>query len=130
MKLILALLLALIILPLLAQKPDVFEQHVGGVPAMDFSEIHLWWIINKRFAMNKGLKYDQANSPRLVKQNTVRFFRPLQPDSCTSSSNDQQKVEAIGDTLRALDVKIVDVKATSYEGFYDKLFGFEGILLK
>ncbi len=39
MKLSIAILIALMIIPLLAQGPDVFEQHVGGVPAMDSIEI-------------------------------------------------------------------------------------------
>jgi len=100
----------------------------------DFSENHLWWLINFRANLKRTIspKYD------IDINNRIRFFYPkingsdqlnLQElnniDKILKKKNDFMKLKAISDLLKAFDVEPKEIPCESYKDFYDKLISRE-----
>lgn len=96
----------------------------------DFSENHLWWLINYR-----AIKIRDAKSKKEVEiNNKIRFFYPLingldqisfdelnNLNKLIEKKNNIQKSKAIAEVLKAFEVEPRPIQAESYMDFYDKL---------
>ncbi len=100
----------------------------------DFSENHLWWLINFRANLKRTIKpkYD------IIINNRIRFYYPkingsdqfnLQEldniDKILKKKNNFMKLKAISELLKAFDVEPKEIQCESYEDFYDKLISQE-----
>lgn len=111
---------------------DIFFTHNVDIvgQGFDFSENHLWWLINYRAnAMrNTKPKYDVKIN------NKIRFFYPringadqINMDELNNlnklieKKNSVQKTKAIAEVLQAFKVEPRPIQADSYEDFYEKL---------
>lgn len=111
---------------------DIFFTHNIDIvgQGFDFSENHLWWLINYRAnAMrNTKPKYEVRIN------NKIRFFYPringadqISMDELNNlnklieKKNGVQKSKAIAEVLKAFKVEPRPIQADSYEDFYDKL---------
>lgn len=94
---------------------------------LDFSENHIWWIINQRAIAIRNHEHEE-----LKVNNTIRFFFPkmeasIDPtesgffEKAVKKLNGTNKLKAIAELLWAFGVEIVEVDCESYEEFYDKL---------
>jgi hypothetical protein len=111
---------------------DIFFTHNVDIvgQGFDFSENHLWWLINFRAnAMrNTKPKYEVKIN------NKIRFFYPringadqINIDELNNlnklieKKNSVQKSKAIAEVLKAFKVEPRPIQADSYEDFYEKL---------
>lgn len=97
---------------------------------LDFSENHLWWLLNQRASIKKSRTFRKE---ALVK-NEIRFFYPEIPQSMPASTqakdletyiyqfNSLQKAKAISEMLEAFDVKAIGIACNSYTQFYDRFY--------
>jgi hypothetical protein len=92
---------------------------------LDFSENHLWWLINYRANSMRGEK--QKHGVKI--NNKIRFYHPyIKNDMKSESSNgldidrkiDALKSKAVADLLKAFCVESINIECESYEDFYDK----------
>lgn len=94
---------------------------------LDFSENHLWWLLNQRASIKKSRTFKKEN----LIQNEVRFFYPRlnrssEPipteesglEDYINTYNNIQKAKAISEVLEAFDVKAVGISCSTYKGFY------------
>jgi hypothetical protein len=94
--------------------------------AFDFSENHLWWLLNFRANLIKGAM--SRNGVEI--NNTIRYFYPEIPNNKNHIENDLtkvlkeinslQKTKAIGEVLKAFNVVLVPIDCDSFKQFYDK----------
>jgi len=111
---------------------DIFFTHNLDIvgQGLDFSENHLWWLINHR-----------ANTMRQTKpkhdveiNNTIRFFYPQIDgknlvdinefndfDKIIRRKNDFNKSKAIAEVLKAFEVIPQPVRCETYQDFYDQV---------
>ncbi|MGC4040338.1 MAG: SIR2 family protein [Flavobacterium sp.] len=92
---------------------------------LDFSENHLWWLINYRAAIKNETEYIT---------NKIRFYYPLVAnrnsidsteidalDTILAKRNANYKSKAVAEVLEAFDVKTIGITCLSYIDFYNQL---------
>lgn len=110
---------------------DIFFTHNLDIvgQSFDFSENHLWWLINFRANAMRSTK-----SKHKVKiNNRIRFFYPkingaeqinideLNINKLIEKKNNLQKSKAISEVLKAFSVEPKPIECESYVDFYNKL---------
>lgn len=110
---------------------DIFFTHnidILGL-GLDFTENHLWWLINYRSNMirkeipvqginvNNNINYYY---PRISKDSILNVMNLNNLDEVLNVKMKIQKTIAIADLLNAFNVNTIEIEATSYEDFYDK----------
>lgn len=114
---------------------DIFFTHNLDIigQGFDFSENHLWWLINFRANSIRN-----TNSKYKVKiNNQIRYFYPIINHEDTEYTNqcynlnlfvkdkvDFQRSKAIADILKAFKVETIPIQSNSYKDFYDKFIKF------
>ena len=113
---------------------DIFFTHNLDIVGLgfDFSENHLWWLINYRANLIK--KQNLRHNVEI--NNTIRFFHPsIYPgqgesprlydktglDQFIKKKNGVLKSKAIAEVLNAFEVKSVPIECESYDDFYRRL---------
>jgi hypothetical protein len=111
---------------------DIFFTHNLDIvgQGFDYSENHLWWLIN--FRANAMRNFKQKNKVKI--NNKIRFFYPhisdinhintvelSDFDARVAKKNSIQKSKAIAEVLKAFKVEPVPIQANSYEDFYNRL---------
>ncbi|MDR8394672.1 hypothetical protein NC796_26270, partial [Aliifodinibius sp. S!AR15-10] len=95
---------------------------------LDFSENHLWWLINHR--ANKIRKLNSNEDTKI--NNKIEFYYPRlngenkkdESDSLEElikRKNKIQKSKAIAEVLNAFEVEPMEIRCNSYQDFYKKL---------
>nr|WP_288934799.1 hypothetical protein [uncultured Allomuricauda sp.] len=113
---------------------DMFFTHDLDIvgQGFDFSENHLWWLINYRANAIRSLE----SKHKVNINNTIRFYYP-QIDGANqidinqlgnfneliNKKNNVWKSKAIAEVLKAFNVLPKPIQATSYKDFYDKFIG-------
>ena len=110
---------------------DIFFTHNVDVvgQGFDFSENHLWWLINYRANAIRNRK----TKDEIDINNKIRFFYPLisganqidideisNLDKLIEKKNSVQKSKAIAEVLKAFNVEPMPIQADSYVDFYEK----------
>ncbi|MCH8535820.1 MAG: SIR2 family protein [Flavobacteriaceae bacterium] len=111
---------------------DIFFTHnidIIGL-GLDFSENHLWWLINYRA---NEIRKENSNS-KVKFNNRIRFFYPKingayqidinhfsDLDELIIKKNSIQKAKAIAEVLKAFKVHPKPIECDSYKDFYNKL---------
>lgn len=96
--------------------------------ALDFSEDHLWYLINHRANLNRGITEKQETRIN----NRIRFFYPLINgseildikshdvlDEIIKKKNQIAQSKAIAEVLAAFQVEATEIRCNSYEDFYN-----------
>jgi len=113
---------------------DIFFTHNLDIvgQGFDFSENHLWWLINHRASLirNEGTRGGRG----LNVNNRIRFFYPVIKELDKISISDPKafemiiekknrlaKSKAISELLKAFHVTTVPIECDSFRDFYDKL---------
>jgi hypothetical protein len=98
---------------------------------MDFSENHLWWLINQRAILSRRKvsknQFDISNTitfllPEITKANTVKTKEIIDETSFNKWFGKRAgvlKQKAITDILPAFNVEVVSIQAPDYTDFYD-----------
>lgn len=105
-----------------------FTHHIDIIGfGLDFSENHLWWLINERAA------YFRNNSRGELKvNNKITYYYPEMEESISPTDpeffnkararlNANEKAKAIAELLVAFHVESKPIPCSSYEEFYDTL---------
>lgn len=96
----------------------------------DFSENHLWWLINYRaqFIRNGKTPYDiNINNniryfyPEIRNGNTFNLSQNLNLDELSTKIASIKKSKGIGQILSAFNVELVSIECDWYDEFYEKL---------
>lgn len=107
---------------------DIFFTHNLDIigQGLDFSENHLWWIINQRAML---IRKDNEKHDVLI-DNKIRYFYPIIENNIVINDNNieeiikmknaNKKSKAVAELLKAFQVEIVPIECGSYEGFYDE----------
>lgn len=110
---------------------DIFFTHDIDIVGLgfDFSENHLWWLINYR-----ANEIQKVNSKRNIQfNNRINFYYPQLNDSYKNDykeksideiirkKNNIQKSKAIAEILDAFEVKPIPIGCNSFRDFYSKL---------
>jgi hypothetical protein len=115
---------------------DIFFTHNLDIigQALDFSENHLWWLLNLRAKLIKTnhLAGESGRSEVYV-NNSIRFFYPvLNNDEIININeinnlnrildklNSAKKAKAIAEVLKAFRVEPVPIECDTYQEFYSK----------
>jgi len=95
---------------------------------LDFSEMHIWWILNRRFSLKKdsdifSKKQDEKASFSPI--NTITYYYPMlstksREDKCSIPLT-PDKQQAIVNMLDVLGVITKKVRCKSYEDFYTQV---------
>jgi hypothetical protein len=101
--------------------------------SFDFSEMHLWWILNRRFSLKKNsdiFSRQADKEPYFIPQNTITYHYPqfIKRDSVNENCDGNmqtEKNEAILSMLSSLGVTLSPIKCNSYKQFYDKVLKSE-----
>jgi hypothetical protein len=111
---------------------DIFFTHNLDIvgQSFDFSENHLWWLINHRASLIR----DFNGRDSIKVNNIIRFYYPKidslnkfdledlkNMDKIIRKKNDVDKSKAISELLRAFMVEPVAIRCKSFTDFYDKL---------
>ena len=101
---------------------------------LDFSELHLWWILNRRFALQRDGKvrdvFHSANrhlskSNKTTITNCIRYYYPRLADRICHYKCplliESVKLNSIISMLNVMGVETVPVDCNSYEQFYEKV---------
>jgi len=101
---------------------------------LDFSELHLWWILNRRFALQRDGKVRDVfrNTDRHLPEpenttisNTIRYFYPrLANRICHYKCPlliESVKLNSVLSMLNIMGVETVPIDCDSYEQFYEKV---------
>ena len=111
---------------------DIFFTHNLDIvgQGFDFSENHLWWLIN--FRANAIRKINVKHELKI--NNRIRFFYPRingaeqininelnSLDKLIEKKNSVQKSKAIAEVLKAFKVEPKPIQCDSYTDFYEKL---------
>ncbi len=97
---------------------------------LDFSEMHLWWILNRRFSLIKDSDIFNEESDKKASfnpTNTITYYYPklsknCLEEKCSDALNDV-KQKAILNMLEVLGVITKAVKCRSYEDYYTHVLG-------
>ncbi|MEK0338303.1 MAG: hypothetical protein QQN41_12800 [Nitrosopumilus sp.] len=115
---------------------DLFFTHNLDIvgQGFDFSENHLWWLIN--FRANAMRKINAKHEVDI--NNRIRFFYPRingaeqinikgtnNLDKLIEKKNNVQKSKAIAEVLKAFKVEPKPIQCDSYTDFYEKLTSTE-----
>ena len=107
---------------------DIFFTHNLDIigQGLDFSENHLWWIINQRAMLIR--KFNKKHD--VLIDNKIRYFYPIivnnnimavnNIEQIIKKKNTNNKSKAVAELLRAFQVETVYIECSSYEDFYDK----------
>lgn len=109
---------------------DVFFTHNLDIigQGLDFSENHLWWLINQRAILMRnyntktGVLVDNQITfyyPKMKSNNNISIDKPL--DEIIKKKNSFNRAKAVGELLDAFKVKTIGVECDSYLSFYEKL---------
>lgn len=110
---------------------DIFFTHnldILGL-GLDFTENHLWWLINYRSNMirreipNKGININNNINyyyPRINKDSTLNIMNLNNFDDIFNAKMKIHKSIAIAELLNAFNVNTIEIEANSYEDFYNK----------
>jgi len=104
---------------------------------LDFSEMHLWWILNRRFSLIKDsdiFSEDTDKKASFKPQNKITYYYPklsknCLEEKCSDALNDV-KQKAILNMLDVLGVITKAVKCKSYEDFYSQIFSNNAVTSK
>jgi hypothetical protein len=111
---------------------DIFFTHNVDIVGLgfDFSENHLWWLVNYRANAIK----EQKPKYEVILNNRIRFFYPQingseqmnineinNLDKLIEKKNNLKKTKAIAEVLKAFKVEPMAIFCNSYTDFYDKL---------
>ncbi len=121
---------------------DVFFTHnldIIGL-GLDFSENHLWWLLNKRAMLISNNRVHKHRTDGVRIDNTINYYYPDLPDNYTININEPaalkkliqkinlaKRTSAIGDVLNSFKVNSKPIKCNSYYEFYDKYVKKKGI---
>lgn len=108
---------------------DIFFTHNLDIigQGFDFSENHLWWLIN--FRANTIRKRNPKQQVKI--NNRIRFFYPringrdqielnnVNIDEIVTKQNSVHKNKAIAEVLKAFKVEPIQIKADTYKEFYN-----------
>jgi len=109
---------------------DIFFTHDLDIVGfgMDFSENHLWWLLNHRANLIRNNLSESA-----VIDNKIRFYYPDKQDNYTRVIDEKETLEkrikrinfskkskAIADVLKSFKVTPVAIQCVSYNDFYTK----------
>jgi len=124
---------------------DLFFTHnidVIGL-GLDFSENHLWWLLNKRALLIEENNRIKNQKDRVCINNNIHYYYPNLPQNFIININDDnafanliQKVnmskrtKAIGDVLKSFKVLTFPIDCDSYQDFYDKVIALKYRMLK
>ena len=113
---------------------DIFFTHNLDIvgQGFDFSENHLWWLINHRANLKRN---DGTRGGRSINvNNRIRFFYPVikeldknnisEPkafEMIIEIKNRLAKSKAISELLKAFHVTTISIECDSFKDFYDKL---------
>ncbi|MCR9171581.1 MAG: SIR2 family protein [bacterium] len=96
---------------------------------LDFSENHLWWLLNQR----ANLIRQQTEDSSFQIDNEIRFYFPVLPKAEITDKDDLEeiikqrnavdKARGIGEVLEAFMVVPKPIVCESYVGFYEKVMG-------
>jgi hypothetical protein len=105
---------------------DIFFTHDVDIvgQGLDFSENHLWWIINHR----ANMLADGRRKNNIDIRNSITFFYPeIKQDNKAEDDDevfkrrvDSLKLKAVADLLRAFRVDTVPIDCHAYDEFYEK----------
>ncbi|MCB5277098.1 MAG: hypothetical protein WC194_07370 [Mesotoga sp.] len=101
---------------------------------LDFSEMHLWWILNRRFSLIKDsdiFSEETDKKASFTPTNTITYYYPklsknCLEEKCSDALNDV-KQKAILNMLDVLGVITKAVKCKSYEDFYTQVLGHNAL---
>ncbi len=110
-----------------------FTHHVDIIgQGLDFSENHLWWLLNQR----ANLMRMPDNRFDLHIDNVIRFYYPVLPkneitaqddlDEIIKERNAIDKAKGIGEVLEAFKVEPRPIVCDSYRAFYERVMGGGG----
>jgi len=118
---------------------DIFFTHNLDIvgQGFDFSENHLWWLINYRANAMRNTKpkyevkinnkirffYPQINGEDQINFAELNNLKKLK--ELIEKKNGIQKSKAIAEVLKAFNVEPRPIQADSYQDFYEKLTGKE-----
>jgi hypothetical protein len=92
---------------------------------LDFSENHLWWLINHRASLKQETDLITNTIrffyPELPNQTSVDFSQPNALNNIIAKYNATHKAKAVAEVLAAFDVTTIKIPCATYKDFYDKL---------
>ncbi|MFH6770267.1 SIR2 family protein [Gaetbulibacter aquiaggeris] len=104
----------------------------------DFSENHLWWLLNRRAMLIRSNEEHNGNSDAVQINNTINYYYPDMPDNYNININDQdafkkliqkmnmaKRTKAIGDVLKSFKVNPKPIPCNTYNEFYDEFISFK-----
>jgi len=109
-----------------------FTHHIDIIGlGLDFSENHLWWILNRRaMLMGNNSKHNSTDDGVKI-DNKINYYYPDLPDSYTinikesealkkllQKMNMTKRTKAIADVLKSFKVNPIPLKCNSYIEFY------------
>ena len=109
---------------------------------LDFSESHLWWLLNYRANMIRKVSDNSDQDRSVIIDNEIKFYYPEKEDDYTikilekdafqkliKKVNIFKKSKAIADVLKSFKVIPEPIKCNSYEDFYNKFIKLKNIEL-
>lgn len=113
---------------------DIFFTHnidIIGL-GLDFSENHLWWLLNKRGTLIKNNPSD-TDDKKVNFNNSINYYYPIiEGDNILSlnpnltlneivrKKNSLDKAKAIAEVLKSFEVNPMPIVCNGYKDFYDK----------
>lgn len=97
---------------------------------LDFSENHLWWLINYRA---KFIRKEETKHGVKI-NNSIRFYYPDIKNSAEKETSqedylhkniDALKLKAVSELLKAFCVESIPIECKGYEDFYDKFIDLQ-----
>jgi hypothetical protein len=114
---------------------DTFFTHnidIVGL-GLDFSENHLWWILNRRAMLMDGHSKHKSTDDGVTIDNEITYYYPDILDNDSTNINEQdalkkfiqktniaKRTKAIADVLKSFKVNPKPVVCSSYKDFYNK----------
>ena len=114
---------------------DIFFTHnldIIGL-GLDFSENHLWWILNKRASLIRNNRRSNSNREDEVDiNNEINYYYPVLENEniidfnnfdinrLIKKKNSFNKSKAIADVLKSFKVNPISIQCLDYKDFYDE----------
>jgi hypothetical protein len=108
---------------------------------LDFSENHLWWILNRRAMLMRNNELHNSNNDVQI-NNFINYYYPDIQDEYTIKANDKDalsnllkkinlfnKTKAIAEVLKSFKVIPKPIKCKTHQEFYDKFIKLKRIEL-